>query len=366
MKKQYLLLIAVCAVLSVGCQPVPSDPATTVETHLPEKPVSTEMENTPDSQKKKSSSPSGESKASGTPAAFDMAAIPEYDGSSFYAEINGNEPFFSEKEKELAATTFYEYSRPDNMGRAGTAFACINKSSLPDEERNDGDELSAIYPSGWKQADYGSEYVQAGWLYNRSHLIGWALGGDTADYNIVTATRYCNATAMLWFEEECLSFVKSNPKASILYRVTPVFVGDNLTCSGILMECLSVEGSQKVPIYGKNLKFCVFVYNIQPGITIDYADGSSSLIDGYNGVYATSGVYDEIGDLIDKKGTTNGNDTAASSAGFHYILNTNSKKIHLPDCPSVSDMSEKNKEETQETVEHLISEGYSRCKRCNP
>lgn len=366
MRKRYLLLIAICTMLSVGCEPAQSTSETTAEIQLSESPASEEAENVQDTDSEKHDVSASESQVADAPATFDMEAIPEYDGSSFYVEVNGNEPFFSEEEKERAGTAFYDYSKLDNMGRAGTAFACINKSSLPNTERDDSEELSAIYPSGWEQVEYGSEYVQTGWLYNRSHLIGWALGGDTADYNIVTATRYCNATSMLWFEEECLSFVKSYPKACILYRVTPVFEEDNLECSGLLMECLSVEGSSESPIYGKNLKFCVFVYNIQPGIEIDYADGTSSLIDGYDGAYATSGIYDEIGNLIDKKETESKADTSDSGAECSYVLNTNSKKIHLPSCPSVSDMSEKNKQETTETIEQLISEGYSKCKRCNP
>lgn len=368
MKKRNLLLLVTCALLTVGCdqtQALPDQQSvkiTEVAESLPETGDPAQDTN----RAVADNDPAAESVKEEAQETFDVSDIPDYDGSNFYVEINGNEPFFTQEEKARAGTAFYDYSRLDKKGRAGTAFACINKDSLPKMERDDGDELSAIYPSGWEQVEYGADYVQTGWLYNRSHLIGWALGGDTADYNIVTATRYCNATSMLWFEEECLSFVKSCPDACILYRVTPVFVEDNLTCSGLLMECLSVEGAPKDPEYGKNLKFCVYVYNIQPGIEINYATGSSHLIEGYDGVYATSGIYDEIGDLVDKKEPESKVDTTDSAAKCNYILNTNSKKIHMPDCPSVSDISKKNKQGTTETIEQLISEGYTKCKRCNP
>lgn len=222
---------------------------------------------------------------------FSLKDIPEYDGKSFYVEVNNNEPFFTEEEKKKVDKTYYEYGNLDKLGRAVGVTANINFDSLPKEDRDDKDELRKITPTGWKQKEYGKEYVETGWLYNRSHLVGYALGGITIKENIVTATRYCNATSMLWFEEECLSFVKSHKDSSILYKVIPIYKDKEQVCRGLLMQGLSVEKKGGKIVYGDNLKFCVYVYNVQPGISISYKNGSSKLIKGYKGEYATKSYY---------------------------------------------------------------------------
>ena len=186
--------------------------------------------------------------------------IPEYKD-QIYIELNNNIPYF--EESEYTKEPFERYSELDNLGRCGVAYANICKEIMPKKERED---ISSIEPTGWVQAKYDGEY-----LYNRCHLIGHQLAGEDAnELNLITGTRYFNVSGMLIFENQVADYIKENENNHVLYRVTPVFEGDNLVASGVEIEAYSVEDNGK-------LCFNIFVYNIQPGIEIDYKTGKSSI-----------------------------------------------------------------------------------------
>ena len=193
---------------------------------------------------------------------FNIADIPEYTD-KIYIEINNNMPYF--EESEYTTESFEKYSELDELGRCGVAYANISKEIMPPE----GDErgsISSVKPTGWEQAKYDGEY-----LYNRCHLIGYQLADEDAnELNLITGTRYFNVNGMLPFENQVANYIKENENNHVLYRVTPIFKEDNLLASGVEIEAYSVEDN------GQGVCFNVFVYNVQPGITIDYKTGESS------------------------------------------------------------------------------------------
>lgn len=195
--------------------------------------------------------------------------IPEYQGKP-YVVINNNIPFFTEE--DYTTQSFEEYSELDMLGRCGVAYANICKEIMPkaNEER---EEISSIKPSGWKQKPYKG-LVDGDYLYNRCHLIGWQLAGENAnELNLITGTRYMNVEGMLPFEDMVDDYFekKENENNHVLYRVTPIFEGSNLVASGVQMEAYSVEDN------GEGVCFNIYVYNVQPGISINYATGENSL-----------------------------------------------------------------------------------------
>ena len=188
--------------------------------------------------------------------------IPDYNGEA-YIYLNENVPEFSDKDK--TTQSFEYYSNLDDLGRCGVAFANVSVDTMPTEER---ESIGQIKPSGWHTVKY--DIVSGKYLYNRCHLIGYQLTGENAnEENLITCTRYMNATTMLQFETEVASYVEETGN-HVLYRVTPYFDGDSLVATGVQMEAYSVEDNGE-------LQFNVFVYNVQPGIMIDYATGDSSL-----------------------------------------------------------------------------------------
>lgn len=190
--------------------------------------------------------------------------IPEYSG-ELYIEINGGVPYF---ENESTDTEYEIYYELDNYGRASGALACLGRSTMPKDDEKRG-SISAITPSGWHTAKYDN--VSGGYLYNRSHLIGWQLSAENAnEKNLITGTRYFNATGMLEFENMVADYIEETG-LSVLYRVTPVYRGEELVARGVLIEAQSAADG------GEDLQFCVFVYNVQPGIVIDYLTGESRL-----------------------------------------------------------------------------------------
>lgn len=249
--------------------------------------------------------------------------------------LNNNVPDFTPEEKENT-TAFEYYSELDALGRCGAAFANICPELMPDQERG---EIGQIRPSGWQLVKY--DIVEGKYLYNRCHLIGYQLAGENAnEKNLITGTRYFNVSGMLPLENEVADYVRLTGN-HVLYRVTPVYRGDDLVAAGVRMEAYSVEDQ------GEGICFHVFVYNVQPGIEIDYATGESRLAE------------------------ENGESVAEDSAGgipaeTTYILNTNTMKFHLPSCDSVGDIKEKNKKEVTAGRKELIEQGYTPCKRCNP
>ena len=262
---------------------------------------------------------------------FKLSDIPSYSGTP-YCEVNNNQPFFHAD--ELTTESFKRFSELDSLGRCGVAHACIGTDSLPTEERG---AIGMIKPSGWHTVRY-DDLIEDKYLYNRCHLIAFELSGENANpQNLITGTRYMNVKGMLPFENRVHDYVE-NSNNHVMYRVTPVFEGDNLVAHGVLMEGYSVEDS------GTGICFNVFCYNVQPYIEIDYADG-------------TSWISDQSDNQLE---------TETQDSKVAYILNTHTKKFHYPDCSSVNDMKEKNKEAFTGSREELIEMGYSPCGKCNP
>lgn len=193
---------------------------------------------------------------------FDLSTIPEY-SSSPYVEINKNIPYFDEE--DYTTEVFEKYSEWDSLGRSGVAFANICKETMPKDNEERGDIGSVDNLSGWVQKKYDGSY-----LYNRCHLIGWQLSNENANKgNLITGTRYLNTEGMLPFENKIAEYIDNNEDNHVLYRVTPVYEGNNLLASGVQMEAWSVEDN------GEGICFNVYCYNVQPGIVLDYATGES-------------------------------------------------------------------------------------------
>ncbi len=276
---------------------------------------------------------------------FDLKNIPAYEGKPYYV-LNDNHPLFCKD--EIGTDVFSEYSELDTLGRCGAAFAIISQETIPEEERG---QIGDIKPSGWHTVKY-NDLIDGNYLYNRCHLIGYQLAGENADpKNLITGTRYFNVDGMLPFENAVYDYVSSSGN-HVAYRVTPVFADDNLVASGVTMEAFSIEDD------GSGLCFYVFVYNVQPGIEIDYLTGESEIAeeDKNNPEVKSEEVSEQI--EINEEKDQNSEQT--------YVINTNSRKFHRPTCKSVEDMKEKNKKVTTESRDALIEQGYSPCKRCNP
>ena len=190
---------------------------------------------------------------------FTLDMVPPYSGKA-YADINGDVPFFTEE--EMTSEAFHEYWPLDDLGRCTGAYACVGPETLPKQKRGD---ISMVKPTGWNTNRYDDSDGEM--LFNRCHLIGHLLTGqDANERNLVTGTRYMNVEGMLPFEESVVMYVEGTGH-HVMYRVRPYFDGDDLVCSGVLMEAKSVEDPQ--------VQFCAFCYNVQPGITIDYATGDN-------------------------------------------------------------------------------------------
>ncbi len=271
------------------------------------------------------SSSESPSQTSDREASYNLESIPEYTGDP-YVVINENVPFFTES--NFTEEAFETYSDLDELGRCGAAFANVGKETMPTEERG---QIGMIKPSGWQTVKY--DCVDGKYLYNRCHLIGYQLSAENAnEKNLITGTRYLNVSGMLPFENKVADYIKETGN-HVLYRVTPIYQDNNLVASGVLMEAQSVEDD--------TVKFCVYCYNVQPDVQIDYATGKSSLI----GSQEVSKAPDQ--------------DTT-------YILNESSKKIHTPNCPSVQDTKPKNRKEYHGSLQDLLDDGYTGCKNCNP
>lgn len=197
---------------------------------------------------------------------FDLSTIPEYT-SSPYVELNNNIPYFTEE--DYTTTSFEKYSEWDQLGRSGVAYANICKDIMPKEGEERGEIGNVKDLSGWIQKRY-DDIIKDKYLYNRCHLIGWQLAGENANkQNLITGTRYLNTEGMLPFENMIADYIDNNSSNHVLYRVTPIYEGNNLLASGVQMEAWSVEDN------GAGICFNIYCYNVQPGIIIDYATGES-------------------------------------------------------------------------------------------
>lgn len=193
-----------------------------------------------------------------------LGEVPEYNGQS-YVKINNNIPYFTEE--DYTTEPFENYSEWDELGRSGVAFANVCKDIMPTEKRGEIGNIKDL--SGWVQKRYDN-LIKDKYLYNRCHLIGWQLAGENDNkQNLITGTRYLNTEGMLFFENQVAGYIDKNESNHVLYRVTPIYQGNNLLASGVQMEAWSVEDN------GQGIHFNVYCYNVQPGIVIDYATGES-------------------------------------------------------------------------------------------
>ncbi|MCD8222042.1 MAG: DNA/RNA non-specific endonuclease [Clostridiales bacterium] len=258
-----------------------------------------------------------------TDFAFSLSDVPEYSGNA-YVEIHGNIPYFTDE--EMSGVSFETYSDLDDLGRCGAAYANIGQDLMPTEKR---DTIGQIRPTGWHTVKY--DIIDGLYLYNRCHLIAYELTAENAnEKNLITGTRYLNVVGMLPFENETAEYIRKTGN-HVLYRVTPVFEENNLLASGVLMEAKSVEDG------GEGICFCVYLYNVQPGIDIDYTTGENKLAE-----------------------------NAYEGEAISVIMNTNSKKYHDPDCEKAADIKESNRQTYNGTREILSAQAYTPCQSCNP
>ena len=252
-----------------------------------------------------------------------LEQIPAFSGEP-YVFLGNTRPDF----EDVTTSSYETYSQLDSLGRCGVAEACVGVDLMPTGERG---AIGSVKPSGWQSVKY--DCVDGKYLYNRCHLIGYQLSGENANkQNLITGTRYMNVEGMLPFENMVADYVKETDN-HVMYRVTPHFYGEELVARGVIMEALSVEDD------GEGVCFSVYVYNVQPGVVIDYATGESRLADG----------------------TAGGGEEAVS-----YVLNTSSRKFHLPACSGAASISEANRQEYAGSRADLVAQGYSPCGTCKP
>ena len=308
---------------------------------------------------------SAEEKGSDSESYVTVDDVPAYSGEP-YVEVNDNQPEFTEE--ELTTVSYEEYSELDELGRCQSAEACIGQDLMPTETR---ESISSVKPTGWKNKSYDT--VDGGYVYNRCHLIGFQLTGENAnEENLITGTRYMNVEGMLPFEDEVAAYIKETDN-HVMYRVTPVFEGDDLVASGVQMQAESVEDD------GVGISFNVYVYNVQPYVVIDYKAGENwegDEIAEPEGKWADGTEADPLDSKSDSKSDSKINaktDSAATSKAEAkdtkeqtYILNKNTKKFHKPECSGAKKIKAKNKGEYTGSRQTLIDEGDEPCGNCNP
>ena len=338
------------------------------------------------------------------PAAVQIADIPEYSG-ALCIDVNNSEPGFTDDDFKRGA--FMEFSDLDFEGRCGAAFARIGTDTLSNAPRGD---ISQVHPSGWEQHRY--DFIDQEMLYNRSHLIAHQFCGEDAnEKNLITGTRTMNSVGMTYYENIVANYVKQTGN-HVLYRATPIFAANDLVARGVQMEAESIEDG------GRAVRFNVFVYNVEPGVEIDYVTGKSwessdvpNMTAGGEATTTGAGAPPNATGKEASSASTKGSDenarsentnnttpksnaessqsnqannatgssnaknpsngagseesSAASSELKEYVLNTKSMKFHRPTCSSVNDIADNNKQEATATRDELISEGYSPCKQCS-
>ena len=256
----------------------------------------------------------------------DLESIPEYSGHK-YVILNDNIPEFTEE--DLKQDAFEYYSELDKYGRCGVAYAMLGRELMPTGPR---ENISDIKPTGWKTAPY-EDLITDVYLYNRSHLIAHSLAGENANpQNLITGTDYMNKQGMLPFEEDVLWYIR-NTGNHVMYRVTPVFHDDELVARGVQMEAYSVEDD------GEEICFNVYIYNVQPGVEIDYETGEN---------WRDADYYED------------------DDAVGMYILNTSSMKFHYDGCDGAYNMNSNNRKVYEGPRSVLINQGYEPCGNCRP
>ena len=261
---------------------------------------------------------------------IDLDSVPEYSGNPF-VYINGNKPFFTEE--DIVTQSYEYYSELDYLGRCGETRACIGIDLKPSVDREDTESISGVKPSGWNNKKYSTELVDGGWIYNRSHLIGWQLTGETDnERNLITGTRYFNVDGMLPFENMVADYLKEEPENHVMYRVTPIYHDTELVARGVLIEGYSVEDG------GDGISFCVYVYNVQPGIEIDYSTGETW------------------------ESSKEPPSSEQEEAEIKYFVNTKTEKFHKESCRYADS---ENCIESDLSLDEL-KKRFSPCGTCNP
>lgn len=281
--------------------------------------------------------------------------LPEFQGEDDpFVAINNNEPNFDDSDKTTEA--FETYSDLDSLGRCGVAYANICQEIMPTQKRGD---ISSIKPSGWINKKYDTSLVDGAYLYNRCHLIGHQLAGEDAnEKNLITGTRYFNVDGMLPFENMVADYVKETNN-HVLYRVTPVYDGDNLVAKGVQMEAYSVEDD------GEGVKFNVFVYNVQPGIEINYATGDNYLSSD-SGNNSKSDSNTSSNQNINNNNKQNDDQTIESSDKSTTVEvrgNKKSKIYHCPGQAAYEEMGDSPNLVIFHSEQDAIDAGYRKAKR---
>ncbi len=257
---------------------------------------------------------------------FSISDIPEYSGEP-YVVINENQPNFAAE--DMTSESFETYSELDALGRCQVAYANVGQDLMPTEKRGN---ISQVKPTGWHTVKY--DIVEGKHLYNRCHLIGYQLTAENAnERNLVTGTRYMNVDGMLPFENIVADYVKET-NSHVLYRVTPIFEGNDLVVKGVQMEGYSVEDK------GESVCFNVFVYNVQPGVSIDYATGDSKL-----------------------DSSDNNSETKAEEAQIEIRGNSKSKIYHCPGQAAYEEMADSKNLVIFHSEKEAIDAGYRKAKR---
>lgn len=273
-----------------------------------------------------------------------IAEVPDYTGFP-YVILKSNVPDFTAAEIATAQNSYEYFSPLDTLGRCGVVHASVGEDLMPTDERG---SIGMVKPSGWQTAKY--DIVSGKYLYNRCHLIGFQLTGENAnEQNLITGTRYLNIDGMLPFENMIADYVKDTGN-HVLYRVTPVYVGNELVARGLVMEAYSIEDE------GDGICFHIFAYNVQPGIVINYQDGTS---------------YLSTEPPITAAPTTTAAPTVPVTPAdpdeqeADYVVNNNSKTFHLPTCRHASSIKPENREEVTAKRSELI-EAFDPCGSCKP
>lgn len=277
--------------------------------------------------------------------------IPSYSDKPFVI-VQNNKPNFG----KVKNTKSYEsYGKLDSYGRCTVAEACIGKDLMPTKKRG---SIGQVKPTGWQTVKY--DWVDGKYLYNRCHLIGYQLTAENANpNNLITGTRYMNVDGMLPFENMVADYIKETGN-HVLYRVTPIFEGNNMLATGVQMEAKSVEDN------GEGICYNVFVYNVQPGVKINYKNGASEGSKYGSSLKDNKKTSSTKTGSSSKKSTTVKKQTTVKVVAGKYIFNTSTKKFHIPSCHTVKRMSNSNKKSFSGSRQEAINQGYDPCKICHP
>ena len=263
--------------------------------------------------------------------------IPAYDGEDFVVLA---------EQRRIVNRIETMFSKLDDLGRTGPAMACLGPETMPTRPRG---QIGNVRPSGWHTTRY-DDLIEDRYLYNRAHVIGYLLCGDNATpENLFTGTRHLNANSMLSFEKQVVDYMEKT-KNHVIYRCSPTYAGDDLVATGVQMEAYSVEDAG-------GLCFNVFVFNVQPGIVIDYATGESHRAPTRMGPNAEDDTQEAEAPSAPQ---------ATEAPVVTYVLNTNTYKFHYPSCPSVQEIKQRNRQDFYGTRDEVIAAGYEPCGRGNP